>query len=93
MDISYNFKQIARRPDEGGFVSILKQVPNTLIFSIEVTGIPCHHASHEAWQIPFPAVEDEMEMIGKEGPCQAEGIELFLVNEHPVPQLAPVLFV
>ena len=68
MDVSHQFQKIGFFFADDGFVAVLKQVAAPLMPGIERHRVAGHKAPHEADDSPRAGADEDMEVVGHQGP-------------------------
>ena len=68
VQVADEFQEIRLRFHHDGFVPVLEQVAHPLVAAIEGPGVPREQGPHAAREGPLPGPDQEVRMIGQEGP-------------------------
>ena len=69
MEVADELEEVQLLLDDDGLVPVLKQVAGSLVPTIEGPGVPGEEGAHAPGQGAGARPDQEMEMVGQEGPC------------------------
>lgn len=73
VDVAHQLKQVGIVLAGQGFVAVLKKVSGALMATVEADGMAGQQPTHENAQIGAFGAQQEMGMVGNQGPGKASG--------------------
>jgi hypothetical protein len=90
VDVPYELQQIRLLFHEDGLVPVLEEVARPLVAPIEGPGVSREEPSHGRRQGPFPCPDQEMNVIGQEGPGDDRETSLGSDGREAVGPILPI---
>ena len=93
MDVTHQFQEIAVLLAEDGFVTILEQMPVAAMAAVVSCGMSGQQTPHHGGYWNAASAQQEMEMVGNQGPGVTAGIGLFNNSAQTVEEVASITIV
>ena len=71
VEVAHEFEQIRLLLTQDGLVAVLEEVPMAMVASVERPRVSGEEAAHDRRQGDGPGAEQEVEVVGEQGPCVA----------------------
>jgi hypothetical protein len=93
MDVTDKFEQVGVSLTKNRFVTVLKEMPMTVMAAIEVSGISTKQPFHDCCNRRGPGLKQQVEMIWDENPCKASGRSFQEDTTQTMKEFVPILII